>query len=190
MKVMKCKNVFELCVDFLTDLLGEKITTITDKDIWQLVEKLAIHQAKVDETLLKQGSPSTTAYLLVVGSVQGEVRYPNQALAKTFTVEAGSILGEIGLLTGLPHTATIQTGEDSQLLKLSRSAFITLLSLHPDIPNILADLAIQRQNDDATYLNYLKQLPELAPAAPNQEPASGLLAFCRRLLDSADHPLS
>ena len=178
-KVMKCKNVFELCVDFLADLLGTGVATIADDDIWKLVEKLAIHRARPGDLLFRQGGSSNTAYLLVGGSVFGRVDYPDETRARTFTVEAKSILGEIGLLTGRPHSATIQACEDSQLLKLSRSAFITLLSLQPELPRLLAELALKRQNDDATYLDYLHSLSSLTPAS-KAGPLHNLLDFCRR----------
>ncbi len=183
---MKCKSVFDLCVDFLTDLLGSGVSSITDDEVWQLVEQLALHPTQTGEILLQQGSPSTTAYLLVGGSVNGWVNDPNEEFTKTFTVKAGSILGEISLLTGLPYTATLRSGEDALLLKLSRSAFITLLSLQPSIPHILADLAIKRQKDDVTYFEHLQSLPELESGTPAQEPTSGLLDFCRLLLDYVD----
>jgi CRP/FNR family transcriptional regulator, cyclic AMP receptor protein len=183
---MKCKSIFDLCVDFLTDLLGSGVSTLTDDEIWKFVKQLAIHPTQAGDILFEQGGFGTTAYLLVGGSVTGWVSSPNEEFVKTFTVQAGSILGEISLLTGRPNTATLQACEDSLLLKLSRSAFITLLSLHADIPHILADLAIQRQKDDVTYFEQLQSLPELAPTNSPSEGASGLRAFCRLLLASTD----
>lgn len=183
---MKCKSVFDLCVDFLTDLLGSKVSTLSDDEIWQFVKQLSIYPTQAGEILLEQGGRGTTAYLLVGGTLNGWVTSPNEEFTKTFTVQAGSILGEISLLTGQPNTATLQACDDSLLLKLSRSAFITLLSLHADIPHILADLAIQRQKDDVTYFEQIQSLPELTPTDSPSDAASGLLAFCRLLLDSVD----
>lgn len=185
---MKCKSIFDLCVDFLTDLLGSDVASITDDEIWSFVGQLTLHPTQAGEILLQQGSPSTTAYLLVGGSVTGWVSDPHEEFIKTFTVNAGSILGEISLLTGLPHTATLQAGKDALVLKLSRSAFITLLSLQPRIPHILADLAIKRQRDDVVYFEHLRSLPELAPIDPQSDAVLGLLDFCRLVLDSVDHP--
>jgi CRP-like cAMP-binding protein len=185
---MKCKSVFDLCVDFLTDLLGPDISTLTDDEIWKFVKQLSICPIGAGEIFLQQGSLGTTAYLLVDGSINGWVNYSNEERIKTFTVKAGSILGEISLLTGLPSTATLQACEDSLLLKLSRSAFITLLSLQPRIPHILADLAIQRQKDDIIYFEHLQSLPELEADNAPAEAVSGLRAFCRLLIDSVDRP--
>ncbi|MGD1900884.1 MAG: cyclic nucleotide-binding domain-containing protein [Geitlerinemataceae cyanobacterium] len=185
---MKCKNVFELCTDFLQGLLGRDAATIAETEIWSLVSKLEIHRLAPGDILCTQGHISQSAYILVGGTIDGCVEYVGDTRTKTFSLQSGAILGEICLLTGLPHTATLRARDNAELLKLSRAAFVTLLSLQSRIPRILADLAIARQTDDETYLEHLPNLSEAAAhheIAPTAiDPLSGLAAFCRFLLDA------
>jgi len=185
---MRCKNVFELCAEFLYGLLGRDAAAIDETQIWSLVSQIEIRRLVAGDVLCEQGQTSSVAYILVGGTIDGCVTYVGDARTKTFSLEPGSILGEICLLTGFPHTATLRARDRVELLKLSRGAFVTLLSLQPRIPRILADLAISRRVDDETYLERLQNLAEVTQCAETPtaiEPLSGLAAFCRFLIDAS-----
>lgn len=79
------------------------------------------------QTLFRPGEPSDALYLLCNGSL-GMFDGPTTLLHQVVT---GECVGELGLLSRRPHRYTIRALRDSELLRLDRAAFETLLERHP-----------------------------------------------------------
>jgi CRP-like cAMP-binding protein len=82
--------------------------------------------------IVREGDPADALYVLVSGAVdvtsRGETGGPEQHLR---TMPAGSWFGEIGLLEGIPRTATVTTREDCALLRMDGDAFLDALTAGP-----------------------------------------------------------
>lgn len=75
------------------------------------------------EVLFRQGDPGDSVYLLTSGTVKIRMKASGAAEREVARLEAGAILGEIGLLLGEPRTATAVGEEPALLWRISQAAF-------------------------------------------------------------------
>lgn len=85
--------------------------------------EIAVSSGKV---LIREGDPADALYVLKTGSV--EVLSGARRLA---ALPAGSWFGELGLLEGIPRTATVVTTAKSTLLRIEGEAFLGALTAAP-----------------------------------------------------------
>lgn len=99
------------------------------------------------EELMSEGSPSDSFHLVVSGRLR--------ALAETASgpkrrgeIGRGEPIGEMGLLTGSPRTASVVAVRDSELLTLPAKRFDELVGAHPGLIRKLAASIIRRSAEE------------------------------------------
>ncbi|TAM97804.1 MAG: cyclic nucleotide-binding domain-containing protein [Rhodanobacteraceae bacterium] len=100
--------------------------------------------------LYLRGETSDALYFLKSGSlgVFGMPRMGGDA-RMLGVLPAGVTLGEVGLISGAPRTHSVHALRDSEVLRLSRSAFEKLVNRHPLAMLGAAQVAVRHmQNDD------------------------------------------
>jgi CRP-like cAMP-binding protein len=102
---------------------------------------------------------------VATGLIKGEILYKEEGkLGKSkeykseFKVEEGGIFGEMSLFTGMPRTATCVVAERGELLEINAENFARLLERNPDIGEVIADLASQRNKENQELLQKIKEL--------------------------------
>jgi len=95
-----------------------------------VLERLAAETGEIGvsagEVLIREGDRADALYVLRSGTV--EVDAGGETVA---TLPAGSWFGELGLLEGIPRTATVRTTERSRLLRIDGEAFLAALTAAP-----------------------------------------------------------
>ena len=90
--------------------------------------------------IVREGEPADALYVLVSGSVdvtaRGEAGGEEHPLR---TMPAGSYFGEIGLLEGIPRTATVTAAERCELLRIDGDAFLESLTAAPLTGTLVED---------------------------------------------------
>jgi small-conductance mechanosensitive channel/CRP-like cAMP-binding protein len=118
------------------------------------------------ETLMRQGDHGESFYVLVLGKIHGTIATSDAAHPVEFDLHPGALFGEMGLLTGLPRSATMTAVTNCELLEFDRAAFTQLLALREEIPWVLSGLAAARAAQNAASIEKLKASaivpPELA----------------------------
>lgn len=85
-----------------------------------------------DIDIVTQGEVADAFYVVMLGEVSVSfVREPGEAPEFLRTLMAGDGFGEIGLLEGIPRTATVHTMSPCRLLRIDRDNFLDALSAHP-----------------------------------------------------------
>ena len=110
------------------------------------VEQLSELEARVElvtvdggETLVREGEPSDTLFLVVSGRFLVTVSGQKRPIAEVGT---GKSIGEIGFFSGAERTATVTASRDSLVLRLRRKDFDALCERSPEIwPKMVAMLA-------------------------------------------------
>ncbi|MCA9777627.1 MAG: cyclic nucleotide-binding domain-containing protein, partial [Candidatus Eremiobacteraeota bacterium] len=102
---------------------------LSESQLKELVAVGEISECPEDVVLFKEGDVGDKMYLIIEGSLE----VTTEADAQVFMLNAGNVLGEIGLLDGLPRTATVTTASSCQLFGLSREEFESFISLDPKI---------------------------------------------------------
>lgn len=92
--------------------------------------------------LFNEGDPADAFYIVLSGSLgaysgRDPVRRHGQ-------VAAGETVGELGLITGKPRSATVAALRDSELLRIPAAAFEAIVHAHADLMLRMARLAIRR----------------------------------------------
>jgi len=85
------------------------------------------------EPLFAEGDPADTLYLLRSGRLGVFKLEPDQPAQLLGVVKAGEPVGEMAMLAGTPHTATVVALRDSEILALPREAFFEAARTEPDL---------------------------------------------------------
>jgi CRP-like cAMP-binding protein len=124
-----------------------------------LAGALRIRRFRKGETVFHQGDPGDALFILATGSVK--VVLPSDEGAEPAIVAvlgAGEFFGELAILDGAAHSATIVAVEPTDTLVLHRDAFLRLIDTEPDLRRaLLASLAteIRRLTGHVEDLHFL-----------------------------------
>jgi MFS family permease len=93
------------------------------------------------QAILRQGDPPDRFAVIVSGRFDVTRREPGGAAAVQLrTMGPDDVFGEIGLLTGVPRTATVTAATDGRLLELEGADFLELVAAGPGVANRFLDL--------------------------------------------------
>jgi len=107
---------------------------------------LAAQRAEVrtvapDEVVIRQGDAADRFYVIADGEFIVTQRQPNLAEpVELRRMHAGEVFGEIGLLSGVPRTATVTAAGSGTLLSLDGPEFLELVGSGPGLTSQLLDL--------------------------------------------------
>jgi CRP/FNR family transcriptional regulator len=124
-----------------------------------LAGALRVRRFRKGETIFHQGDPGDALFIVASGSVK--VVLPSDEGAEPAIVAVlgqGEFFGELALLDGAPHSATIVAIEPTETLVLHRDAFLTLIDDQPQLRRaLLASLAteIRRLTGHVEDLHFL-----------------------------------
>lgn len=93
------------------------------------------------EVIIRQGDDADFFYVMDAGRVEVTQVPPGGGAPRTLReMGAGEVFGEIGLLTGVPRTATVTAVTDVRVAALPKRAFLELVSEGPGLTYRLLDL--------------------------------------------------
>ena len=134
-------------------------THADDATLDALAAALRVRRFRKGETVFHQGDPGDALFIVASGSVK--VVLPSDEGAEPAIVAvlgAGEFFGELAILDGAPHSATIVAVEATETLVLHRDAFLRLIDTEPELRRaLLASLAteIRRLTGHVEDLHFL-----------------------------------
>ena len=100
------------------------------------------------ERVFREDDPADHLYLIIEGSVKVSKEGLRGATLLA-TLHAGDFFGEMGLLDGLPRSASAEAGTDCKLMRLSGKDFETVIRLSPSIArNVMRHLATRLRGNN------------------------------------------
>jgi CRP-like cAMP-binding protein len=138
-----------------------------------LIRVLRIRRFRRAETIFHQGDPGDALFVLASGSVK--VVLPSDEGAEPAIVAIlgpGEFFGELAILDGAPHSATIVAVEPTETLVLHRDAFLDLIDSDAGLRRaLLASLAaeIRRLTGHVEDLHFLDLPGRLDPEGDGAE---------------------
>ncbi len=137
--------------------------------------------------LFDQGATSERLYFLLSGRlvvIRKEDGEGDEAVIGY--VRAGEPVGEMALLTGDRHSASVFALRDSEVLSIERRDFAALLDDHADLVGALAKLALQRARGPLVGANALsaRSAPRIfavVASSPSIDPNAHAEALARRI---------
>ena len=98
---------------------------------------------RAGEVIFERNAPGSSLFGIASGSVAVEVNPADPSI--TIPIEAGSIFGEVGLISGRRRGATIRAAEDTIVVEISRLAALKLQSQVPAAKKAIERISIERQ---------------------------------------------
>ncbi len=138
---------------------------------------------KSGQDLFRQGDSADSAYVVASGWLRAVVESPEGGEQVLTEMGPGETVGEMGLLTGGPRSATVYAVRDAGLARLPSQGFARLIDRYPramlPITRIIVDRLV-RQISSESRLKGCAHTIALVPAGPGVP----LEDFARRLMRS------
>ena len=117
---------------------------LDDAELTALAAELEWFAMPGGATLFDYGDPSDALYVLQSGSLGAFKPDQQGKFHLEGIVAAGETVGELGLMVDQPRSATVRALRDSELLRLSRAGFKTLIASNPDAMLEAARVSVKR----------------------------------------------
>ena len=95
--------------------------------------------------IFKQGEKSDGMYIVVNGRLRASVGDSDGSESVVSEIGQGETVGEFGILTGEPRTATVSVVRETNLVKISSFQFKQLVQQHPELMRRITRIIIERQ---------------------------------------------
>jgi CRP-like cAMP-binding protein len=92
---------------------------------------MKIQYFKKDAEIIKEGTLSDCAYIIESGSVEVSKKQPNEEKQIIAILSENDIFGEMGLIDGLPRSATVVALEDCSITIMTQETFNHLAQHNP-----------------------------------------------------------
>ena len=99
----------------------------TPSELEELVEACVIESVPAGHSFIKEGAIGDSAYVIVDGRAEVTKIGASGGSHRLDEVGPGELIGEVGLLTAHPRSATVTALEPVTILRLPRAAFQQLL---------------------------------------------------------------
>ncbi|GMU42286.1 MAG: mechanosensitive ion channel [Xanthomonadales bacterium] len=116
------------------------------EELQAIAEKLTRAEYVRGATVTRQGRVAHWLYLIVSGEADVWVEQ-NGKRTHVATLLPGSVVGEMGMMTGEPRRATVTARSDLECLRLGKSGFESVLRARPDIAHEISAVIGARQHE-------------------------------------------
>ena len=102
-----------------------------------------VHAYGPDEIVFERNDSGSSLFAIASGSVLVELDAKDRS--RTVAIGAGTIFGEVGLISGRRRGATIRAAEESIVVEMSRLAALKLMSVVPSAKRAITRISTERQ---------------------------------------------
>ena len=125
------------------------------------------------EWLLRQGDAGDALYIVEHGRVEVVAEPPGEEPRVIKELGPGSMVGELALISGVPHSASLRARRDSTLLELPRRRFESVLRASPAFGRaLLRELAHQLSDTEPAFASARTAASVVAIFTAGQDDAS------------------
>jgi NTE family protein len=129
--------------DTLTTCLTQVFGRVEDSFVDAAIPLLTWHELSGGETLMNEGDHANGVYFVISGRLRAYVS-ENDKPHSIGQIGRGETVGEMGVLTREPRSATVVAIRDTVLAHASRDSFEELWRQHPQLPIHMARIVIER----------------------------------------------
>jgi NTE family protein len=126
------------------------VAGLSDDELDELLEDVEWVEIPGGEALFREGEESESFYVIVRGRLRTLLTDESGEPVVVRELSRGDAVGELGLLTGAPRSATVVAVRDTELARLSRPAFERVIERTPRIALPIARIVANRMNDRRT----------------------------------------
>jgi len=118
---------------------------LNEKELEILSGRLKSTPFSAGEAIMRQGAVADWLYVLYEGAADVRLYSEGGAYRTVKTLGAGDFLGEMGLFTGEPRSATVIAAGETRCYRLDREGFRGILASRPEIAGSIAALLAKRR---------------------------------------------
>jgi signal transduction histidine kinase len=133
---------------------------LSDRELQRLVNEATPVSLRTGETLMKQGDPGDSAYVVLKGGFEIQ-KQSGLSLIKIDVRNPGEIIGEMALLSNSPRSATVVAVADSEALCISKDVFENLLSTSPSAALAVLHWVLARLGQNESLLHQQEKMAAL-----------------------------
>ena len=133
---------------------------LSDQELQQLLDEATPVSFREGETLMKQGDPGDSAYVVLKGGFEIQ-KQSGSSLIKIDVRNPGEIIGEMALLSNSPRSATVVAIADSEALKISQEVFENLLATSPSAALAVLHWIMARLSQNESLLHQQEKMAAL-----------------------------
>src|ERR1700761_1526382 len=136
----------KLSVSEWLEFLRSRVEILYGLSLLQMREFLLdseVRAFRAGEVIFERNGVGTSLFGIAQGSVKVEVDPKNPKI--TVPIPAGSIFGEVGLISGRRRGATIRAGEDCIVVEIPRTAALKLMAQVPEARESVNRITTERQ---------------------------------------------
>ena len=125
----------------------------------QILGKFNMEVFPVGATVLEEGAPGDSLYIIKTGQVEVFTVDVQGAPLTLAQLQEGDFFGEISLLTGRPRTASVKVLQAAELLRLAKNDFDQIIESHPEVKQILENSLLLRLESKMKALGVFRDSP-------------------------------
>lgn len=160
---------------------------LDESQIQALLQQGQERRVATGDVLLHEGDEAQGLFVLVEGQLEVRKSIAGRATLLGY-IQPGSFVGEISLLTNMPHSATVQATADSRIVHFPKQLFDESLNTSPLIRAILRTMSQRLRATEATVQQHekLSSLGKLAAGLAHElnNPAAASLRAVQQLPQS------
>jgi small-conductance mechanosensitive channel/CRP-like cAMP-binding protein len=136
----------------------ELFAELSDAERQMLAGRLSHAPFARGAVMTHQGAVAHWLYLITSGEADVIWVAPNGEKRLLTTIPAGSVFGEMSLMTGAPRSATVVARSDVECYRLDKSGFEDIIRARPELAESMAHiLAIRMQQIDELQTQYHRE---------------------------------
>jgi small-conductance mechanosensitive channel/CRP-like cAMP-binding protein len=122
---------------------------LSEAELKALADRLVHAPFARGDVITRQGMVAHWLYILVAGEAEVWLEQEGERRLLS-TLPAGSVFGEMGMLTGEPRRATVTAKRDAECYRLDKAGFEEVIRLRPAIAEEMAAILTERNMQLAT----------------------------------------
>lgn len=141
-------------VEDFQSLRKSPLTNNLDSDQVRALVSITYCRTLADgEVLIEEGKSDHTLHILTDGSLSVTRRTSGGDVMQIHVLKTGDMAGELGFVSGRPHTATIQSLGKTKVCSFERDDFEGLIEVHPWLVYRVMQNIVQVGQDILRHMN-------------------------------------
>lgn len=121
-------------------------STLREEEITEIAEHLVYTPFAKGDIITRQGETAHWLYILVTGEADVFLEPSNGGVRRWInTLKGGQFVGEMGLMTGAPRSATVIARTELLSYRLDKASFQKILDNRPELAEEISELLTRRQ---------------------------------------------
>jgi small-conductance mechanosensitive channel/CRP-like cAMP-binding protein len=123
----------------------ELFNTLHDDELAEIAEQLVYTPFAQGDIILRQGTIAHWLYIIISGTADVFLELPDGGRRRIDTIHGGCFLGEMGLMTGDPRSATVIAQSEVLAYRLDKNSFQKVLDKRPELAVEISKLLASRR---------------------------------------------